>query len=164
MTVANTMGVKTKAGRFDFDFNEPGLVKDGSGAVFLTDAPDGPLAMFITLPGNIVAPAHSHSTDTITVVIEGSLRVGKKWFGPGSFRIQERNSIYGPSLTGPDGLKCIVFMADRNGLPDQFAREEDRIAMAPMMAKLAEFARAGGSLPLPDFMTSGDYESAKATV
>ena len=163
MAATNTMNVPTKAGRFDFDFSEPKLV-DGAGAVFLTDEPDGPLAMFITLPGDTESPAHSHNTDTITVVIEGSLRVGKKWFGPGSIRVQEKNSIYGPSMTGPDGLKAIVFLADRNGLPDQFAKQEDVVAFAPMMEQLADFARAGGAEPLPSWMTGADAEGQAPSV
>ena len=154
MSATNTMNVPKKAGRFDFDFEAPSLAASGAGGVFLTDAPDGPLAMFIELPGDTESPPHSHDSDAITVVLEGSIRVGKKWYGPGSIRVQDKGSIYGPSFTGPEGVKAIVFLADRRGLPDQFAREEDVVKHAPMMAQLGAFAR--GEAPLPSFKEGGE--------
>lgn len=154
MPATNTMNVAKKAGRFDFSFDEPSLAASGSGAVFLTDAPDGPLAMFIALPGDVEAPAHSHDSDSITVVLEGSIRVGKKWYRQGSIRVQDKGSIYGPALTGPEGVKTIVFFADRRGLPDRFAREEDVVKHAEMIAVLEAFVR--GECPLPNFMEDAE--------
>jgi hypothetical protein len=66
-------------------------------------------------------------------------------------RVQEKGSVYGPSLTGPEGLRVIVFVADRHGLPDDFAREEDRVEQAENMRRLLEFSVAGGALPFPGF-------------
>jgi hypothetical protein len=145
------MGLGTRAGRTEFTFDTPAIKENGFGAVWLTDDPHGPVAAFIELPPNLEAPAHSHPVDQITVVVEGSLRVGRTWYEAGSVRVQEKGSVYGPSLTGPEGLRVIVFVADRHGLPDDFAREEDRVEQAENMRRLLEFSVAGGALPFPGF-------------
>src|SRR6266568_6195209 len=84
MTTSNSMNISARGGRTDFSFDSPELKGAGVGGVFMGDDPHGPLVWFQELPPNIVAPAHSHDTDYLTVVIEGSLRVGRKWYGPGS--------------------------------------------------------------------------------
>ena len=103
-------------------------------------------------PPDLEWAAHCHDTETITVVVEGSVRVGTKWYGPGSVRVQERGSVYGPGRTGPDGAKTVVFYADRRGLPDQFPRDEDRRTYADLPARsraLLQFFEAA-TLGSPD--------------
>jgi hypothetical protein len=156
MTTSNSMNIPARAGRTDFSFDSPELKAAGVGGVFMGDDPHGPLVWFQELPPNIVAPAHSHYTDYLTVVIEGSLRVGRKWYGPGSVRIQEAGSVYGPSLVGPDGLKVMVVFTDRLGMPDRFAKEVDRVANKAIIDMLGRFVRR--EIPAPDFAgaMSGD--------
>ena len=128
----------------------------------MTDDPHGPLAVFIEIGPNLPAPPHHHESDYVTIVVSGSLRVGRKWFHPGSVRVQEKGSTYGPSLTGPDGLRVVVFFADRHGLPDQFSKAADREMMAEAMEALGRFGRGEG--PLPGFMTgNADLEEPLVT-
>jgi hypothetical protein len=152
----NSMGIAARGGRVDFTFDSPELQATQFGAVWLTDDSHGPLAVFIELGPNIESSAHHHESDYITVVVSGALRVGRKWFGPGSVRVQEKGSVYGPSLTGPEGVRVVVFFSDRHGLPDQFAKASEREMMADMMEALGAFGRREG--PLPGFLT-GDADA-----
>lgn len=132
-------------GRMELDFGSPALSEPGMVAVALGEQPDGPMALLVCSPPNLEWAAHHHDTETITIVIEGSVRVGTRWYGPGSVRIQERGSVYGPGMTGPDGAKTIVFFADRRGLPDEYVREADRVAYAHLPARSKELLELLGA-------------------
>ena len=149
MTTSNSLGLTPRGGRIDFSFDSAEFRATEFGAVWLTDDPHGPLAVFLELGPGIEIPAHSHDSNYVTVVISGSLQVGRTWFGPGSVRVQERGSVYGPSLTGPDGVQVAVFYDDRNGLPDQYAKASDREALADFTEALGKFARQ--EAPMPTF-------------
>jgi hypothetical protein len=149
MVTSNSMDLPSKGGRTVFTYESPEFQKSRFGAFWMTDDPNGPLAVVIELPPNTQGRAHSHTSDYMTVVIEGSLKTSGRWYGPGEIRFQDAGSVYGPSLVGPDGVRVLVVFADRNGLPDQFVKESDRIELADAMEQLGRFARK--EIPQPGF-------------
>jgi hypothetical protein len=141
VTVGFGEGARTrpvKAGRATLDVNSPDLngFPMGMATVTLGEDEDGPLAVILTLAPNLEFAPHYHDTDQCFVVLEGALRVGRTWFGPGSVRVQEAGAVYGPLLTGPEGCKTIAFYRDRSRtFPDQFAGERDRQRAEQLDAK-----------------------------
>jgi hypothetical protein len=111
-----------------FMVDDPGLEGEPFGMTTLNmgDDPDGPVAVLFSMPPNLEFAAHYHETDQCFVVLEGSWRIGRTWYGPGSVRVQDAGSVYGPGVVGPDGLKAISFYGDRTKLPDQYASDRDR--------------------------------------
>lgn len=133
--MAVTKGVSTtdwtptrRGGRLSFDIKDPGLEALPFGMTMLNmgDDPHGACAVVFTLQPHFEFASHYHDTDQCFVVIEGSLRIGRTWYGPGSVRVQEAGAVYGPGLAGPDGCRAIAFYGDRTKLPDKFASERDR--------------------------------------
>lgn len=116
-----------RGGRISFTVEDSGLDADpfGMTTMNLGDDIHGPSAVVFSLPPNFEFATHYHETDQCFVVLEGSLRVGRTWFGPGSVRLQDAGSVYGPGLTGPEGCKAISFYGDRSKLPDKFASDRD---------------------------------------
>ena len=160
MATTNSMDLPTKGGRTVFSYDSPEFQKTKFGAFWLTDDPCGPLAVVIELPPNTEGRAHSHTSDYLTIVIEGSLKTSGKWYRPGEIRFQDAGSVYGPSLVGPEGVRVLVVFADRNGLPDQFVKEADRLELADAMEQLGRFARK--EIGFPGFGMPED-ESALVT-
>jgi hypothetical protein len=117
-----------RGGRISFTVDNPGLDAAPFGMTTLNmgDDPQGPAAVVFSLPPNLEFATHYHETEQCFVVLEGSIRIGRTWFGPGSVRVQDEGSVYGPGLAGPEGCKAISFYGDRSKLPDRFASERDR--------------------------------------
>jgi hypothetical protein len=141
-TVTAGLGEGAKAlaargGRTTLDITGPEL--DGFPAGYATirfgDDEHGPLALLINLAGDLEFAPHYHDTDQCFVVLEGSIRVGRTWYGPGSVRVQDAGAVYGPLVTGPDGCRAIAFFCDRSEWPDQFASERDRLRNDELMTK-----------------------------
>jgi hypothetical protein len=141
MVTSNSINLASKGGRTVFSFDSPEFQATKFGAFWMTDDPHGPLAVMLELPPNYKGQAHTHKSDYMAVVIEGSLKTSGRWYRPGEIRFQDANTVYGPSLAGPEGARVLVLYADRNGLPDQFVKESDRVEMAEMMERLGRFAR-----------------------
>jgi hypothetical protein len=83
--------------------------------------PDSPSASNVFwirfTPGHHTEP-HSHASDYCEVILEGSLRVGKKWLGPGDVRIVKAGTGYGPLEAGPEGVTALViFESDFKTIP-----------------------------------------------
>jgi hypothetical protein len=130
--IVNNAELLSSRGRLEFGFDTPELQPSGMIAVALGEQADGPVVLFLVSPPNLKWAAHSHNTDTVTSVVEGSVRVGRKWYGPGSVRVQECGSVYGPGITGSDGAKTVVCYANRQGLPDQFVRGRDQLEFSDL--------------------------------
>ena len=64
-------------------------------------------------------------------------------------------------MVGPDGLRIAIFFADRQGLPDQFAKASDQEMYGDMMVELLRFAKK--EIPFPGFGADLDELSAAAT-
>ena len=52
------------------------------------------------IPPDLEFATHYHDTDYCTLVLKGSLRVGRTWYRAGHFRVQDAKSVYGPALRG----------------------------------------------------------------
>jgi hypothetical protein len=127
-----------RAGRVTFEASDPELEARPMtmAMVEFGDDPKGPCAVFFNLQPNLEFAAHYHNTEQCFVLLEGSIRIGRTWYGPGSFRIQDSGSVYGPLLSGPEGCKAVSFYGDRSELPDQFASEKDKQKSDELIAKL----------------------------
>jgi len=161
MTITTNLGVPKRGGRIAFSIDEPLLAQQFFGFTKFEfgDDPHGPLMVVQVIPPNLEFATHYHDTDYCTLVLEGSLRVGRTWFRAGHFRVQDAKSVYGPSLSGPEGCKVVSFYADRSELPDKFARDADREQYeSTMPGLLAAYAAAGmgqASAPPADAVTAG---------
>jgi hypothetical protein len=136
----NLTMIKAIQGHIDSSFDDDRwmLASGGSGVRlnfwFMGDDPDGPVVTCAVYPpnpdGRENAPAHSHSSDTIRIVVEGRFKVGTKWYEAGEMRIQEAGRIYGPEEVGPDGCKQIVIFEKRSSMFPNYVKDEDTRAHA----------------------------------
>jgi hypothetical protein len=65
-------------------------------------------------PGYVNSP-HAHDTDYCSIVVEGSIEIARKTFGPGSIRFVKAETTYGPIVVGPDGATVIEFFPGPSG-------------------------------------------------
>ena len=82
---------------------------------FLGDGEDEPAVFPMEVTANYRFPVHYHKTHYMSIILRGSLRVGKKWYRPGDIRLQEKGSVYGPEEAGPEGCYMLNIFADRRG-------------------------------------------------
>lgn len=81
--------------------------------IHLGAADDGPAVVAAEFPpGHRFAP-HYHQCHYVSVVVEGSVVVGRKEFGTGGIRAQEAGAVYGPETVGPNGLRQLLVFSDR---------------------------------------------------
>jgi hypothetical protein len=67
-------------------------------------------------PPGAVIPAHSHDTDMVDVIVEGSLeRDGAVWC-PGTLRFVPRGVVYGSATVGADGVTMLELYGERRGV------------------------------------------------
>lgn len=125
-----------RAGRVQFNFLE---LQHSTFAV-LGDDPEGPAVGFLVDEPNVEYAAHYHETDYVTVIVEGSVRIGRTWLERGAIYVQDKGAPYGPILVGPGGLRAVVFFTKRRALTDQFPRERDRIANEDIQAQATAMA------------------------
>ena len=141
MAISNSMKLPARAGRVGFSFDSPEFQATKFAAVWMTDDDHGPMAVCIELPPDILSAAHHHESEYVLVVLAGSIRAGRKWYQAGQIYVQDRETVYGPTLVGPEGLRAVLFFADRQGLPDQFAKAADRAMYGEAMVQLKRFAK-----------------------
>ncbi|SNQ48992.1 hypothetical protein FRACA_2980006 [Frankia canadensis] len=110
---------RTARGRYETNLDDPEFttMEDGTrfAAFFLGAGPSDPAVFPMEVTANYKFPVHYHKTHYMSVILRGSLRVGKKWYGPGDIRLQEKGSVYGPEEAGPDGCFMLNIFADRRG-------------------------------------------------
>ena len=146
MTITTNLGVAKRGGRISFTIDEPKLAEQFFGLTKFEfgDDPHGPLMVVQVIPADLDFATHYHDTDYCTIVLRGSLRVGRTWYGPGHFRVQDAKSVYGPTRTGPEGCTVVSFYGDRSELPDKFTRDADRVRFDELMPTLlAAYSAAG---------------------
>ena len=146
MTVTTNLDIAKRGGRMRFTADDPALAAQffGFSRFDFGDDPHGPLMVVQVIPPDLDFATHYHDTDYCTIVLEGSLRVGRTWYHAGHFRVQDAGSVYGPVRSGPEGCKVVSFYADRAELPDKFARDADRVRYEKLMpGLLAAYAAAG---------------------
>lgn len=100
---------------------------DGSRTVVvaLGDEVDSPAVTPYEVPPGFTAPPHRHDSHYASVILRGSLRVGRRWYGPGDIRFQERGSVYGPEEAGAEGCLMLNIFADQRGMAPWLATEAD---------------------------------------
>lgn len=125
-----------RAGRVQFTFDE---LQHSTFAV-LGDDPEGPAVGFLVDEPDVEYAAHYHEADYVTVIMEGSVRIGRTWLHRGAVYVQDAGAPYGPILVGPEGLKAVVFFTRRRALVDQFPRERDRAANEELSAQATAMA------------------------
>jgi hypothetical protein len=79
------------------------------------DDPAAPTFVITRLPANGVLPPHHHESTFVDVVVQGSVKVGDKWYHPGDVRCLAWGVDYGPSEAGPEGVTLLEFYADGRG-------------------------------------------------
>jgi hypothetical protein len=122
---------RTGRGRYETNLDDPDftLTEDGTrfAGFFLGDAEDSPAVFPLEVTANYRFPVHYHETHYMSIILRGSLRVGKRWYKPGDIRLQEKGSVYGPEEAGPDGCFMLNIFADHRGLypvvPGESAQE-----------------------------------------
>ena len=106
-------------GRFETSLDDSDFttMEDGTrtAAFFLGDGEGDPAVFAMEVTSNYQFPVHYHKTHYMTIVLRGSLRVGRHWYQPGDIRLQEEGSVYGPEEAGPDGCYMLNIFADRRG-------------------------------------------------
>ena len=145
-----------RAGRVAFTLDDP-LVTHlrslpvGAVTILLGDDPNGAALQIQWVEPNLDVPPHYHTTDYVTMVLQGSLCVGRTWCHPGHFRVQNKESVYGPVKAGPEGSLTVSFYGDRTGLQDSYASERDVArAKARVPFILERLAEAGIVFPEMD--------------
>ncbi|MBS9376451.1 cupin domain-containing protein [Rhodococcus sp. B50] len=110
---------RTARGRYETILDDPdfAVMDDGTrfAAFFLGDGETDPAVFPMEVGPNFRSPVHYHKTHYMSIILRGSLRVGKKWYGPGDIRLQEKGSVYGPEEAGPEGCFMLNIFADRRG-------------------------------------------------
>jgi hypothetical protein len=106
-------------GRFETFLDDPRwkTFEDGSRSIgiFFGEEEDGPAVFGYQVPSTYRFPAHFHQTHYMTVVLAGSMRVGRTWYRSGDIRAQEQGSVYGPEEAGPGGCTMLNIFGDRRG-------------------------------------------------
>lgn len=83
--------------------------------------PVRPTVLLVKYPPNWEMPAHSHPTDYCSIVVGGSIQVGKRWHHTGSVRFVKADTIYGPLKTGDEECDVVDVFADRSGVLGRIA-------------------------------------------
>ena len=151
---------RTARGRYETHLDDPEftVLEDGTrfAGFFLGDGEDDPVVFPMEVTAGYRFPVHYHKTHYMSLILRGSLRVGKKWYGPGDIRLQEKGSVYGPEEAGPEGCYMLNIFADRRGFyptlldePDQeYPAVEPHIMLSRVWNALAEQAERGAA-PVP---------------
>jgi hypothetical protein len=150
---------RTGRGRYETSLDDPEftVMDDGTrfAGFFLGDGEDEPAVFPMEVTANYRFPVHYHKTHYMSIILRGSLRVGKKWYRPGDIRLQEKGSVYGPEEAGPEGCFMLNIFADRRGyfptLLDQPAQEypavEPHIMLSKVWNALTEATETAPSAP-----------------
>jgi quercetin dioxygenase-like cupin family protein len=144
MSEGNGAG-RTGKGFVDTSWDEAEFLDTPIGKAFLIDIgdeenPRRPLVALVHFPPGTEIPVHSHGTDYVSIVVEGSMEVTRKQHGAGDVRIVNRDTAYGPLVAGPDGCKVIEIFADRSGLLATYPKDDE--LSRRFVAMQEEFVRA----------------------
>jgi hypothetical protein len=89
-------------------FDMPGDAKISSFVLGDADDVDAPVVFSGWYPPGSRTEPHHHVTDYAEIIIEGTQQIGRTWHGPGTVRIVEAGTAYGPLVAGPEGCRTIV--------------------------------------------------------
>ncbi len=72
---------------------------------FVFDGKEGmPEVFLIRRDASFVGPVHSHSQNEIIYILEGDVTVGEEHCPTGTVLYVEKDTMYGPLRSGPDGV------------------------------------------------------------
>jgi hypothetical protein len=78
---------RTARGRYETSLDDPEFTATADGTrfagFFLGDGEADPAVFPLEVPASCRFPVHYHRTHYMSVILRGSLRVGKKWYRPG---------------------------------------------------------------------------------
>ena len=74
----------------------------------VTDETKGPWFLFSEYLPNVTVNPHSHKETEVIYVLEGQISVGETPCPPGTLIFVERDTVYGPLTSGPDGVKFLI--------------------------------------------------------
>ncbi len=99
---------RTARGRYETHLDDPEftVMEDGTrfAGFFLGDGEDDPAVFPMEVTAGYRFPVHYHRTHYMSLILRGSLRVGKKWYGPGDIRLQEKRIGLRPRGSRPGGV------------------------------------------------------------
>ena len=80
---------RTARGRYETNLDDPEftVMEDGTrfAGFFLGDGADHPAVFPMEVTAGYRFPVHYHETHYMSLILRGSLRVGKKWYGLGEY-------------------------------------------------------------------------------
>lgn len=89
--------------------------------------PTAPVVLRMELPPGASVGVHSHDTDYVEIILEGSQLVTRRLHKAGDVRIVKAGTSYGPLVAGPDGATVLVIFRDGRwrGRPGRSSHGED---------------------------------------
>jgi hypothetical protein len=68
-------------------------------------------------PPGVVWDPQSHGCDMVISYLQGSQKVGDKWFHAGDARIVKAGTVYGPIEAGPEGSTVVIIFSNADYQP-----------------------------------------------
>ena len=69
-------------------------------------------------PPGVVWDPQSHNCDMVISYLQGSQKVGDKWFHAGDARVVKAGTVYGPIEAGPGGSTVVILFANADYQPN----------------------------------------------
>jgi hypothetical protein len=69
-------------------------------------------------PPGVLWDKQSHPCDMLLAYVQGSQKVGDKWFKVGDFRIVKAGDVYGPIEAGPEGSTVLIVFSNADFFPN----------------------------------------------
>ena len=107
MAITTNLDVAKRGARVSFTIDEPKLAEQFFGFTRFDfgDDPHGPLMVVQVIPPDLDFATHYHDTDYCTLVLKGSLRVGRTWYGPATFACRTRSRCTAPHAAVPKAVR-----------------------------------------------------------
>lgn len=76
------------------------------------DDAEAPLVVKSTFAPGARVEAHTHESDYMEIILEGSEQVTRQWRHAGDITVVKGGTVYGPLIAGPDGVTKLVIFRD----------------------------------------------------
>jgi hypothetical protein len=111
--------------------------------------------------GDRIAGARTHSTTTMTVVLEGSVQLDGRWMRLGDIQLAPAGLVHGDLVVGPDGATVFVMFAERAGMIPRFIDPGDQKNFDVMTLRDAEVVASGAGEPVFALLPRRDSYSSR---
>jgi hypothetical protein len=113
----------TDSGSFDLNFESDSVEpREGFRRVHvILGAPSdagSPQIYWAQDPPGVVWDSQSHNTDFLMAYLQGSQKVGDKWYRAGDARVVKAGTVYGPIEAGPEGSTALLVFAHADHKPN----------------------------------------------